>query len=506
MGESKLHSSYPEGVWDPSATALVVAAALAPPAVVWCLDSSSHGWVAVAAVFQLVATSFCLVAAALIYFQYRLRRTPALGWVAMCMTAYGMNGVTIALILAIESGRYPRPGWALVLDLGIAAVVGALTWLAQGHTLRGDPLALGIVAGLALGVLHLELQTNGPVIGTVVPTVLLGVAVVGLWTWAAVRVMRYPGELAPWMVRRLGLGAVAIAISRVASAHLSESQVVTSVVVILAGVVGGVLMLTASLAGLRYEIQRHEDRLETLDKRVAAMEALQREQRSRLHEITNALAGIAGASELMHHNHRLPESRRHRLEEMLDHEAARLARILEKQSLAADPGVAGDLVAGRGPSAQLTAQVVDLDSLLRTLTSAQDAVGRRVRWEPSGLKALGDRDAVAEVLSVLLDNARKHAPGATTTVTARRTERCVEVIVSDDGPGVPPLWREHVFTWGHRGPASRGHGIGLHLARRRAQECGGSLELVPGAGARFVLRLRAASSRDSGSAGIWDAS
>ena len=52
--------------------------------------------------------------------------------------------------------------------------------------------------------------------------------------------------------------------------------------------------------------------------------------------------------------------------------------------------------------------------------------------------------------------------------------------------------RERLFSWGSRGRASGGQGIGLHRARRLLLEQGGTLELGEApedGGTTFVIRL-----------------
>ena len=88
----------------------------------------------------------------------------------------------------------------------------------------------------------------------------------------------------------------------------------------------------------------------------------------------------------------------------------------------------------------------------------------------------GAPDAVAEVLNILLDNAAKHGNSAA-SVTVKAVADAVEVAVSDDGPGVAPEIRQHLFEWGARGPRSGGQGIGLNIARDLTARHGGYLRL-----------------------------
>jgi two-component system sensor histidine kinase MtrB len=70
----------------------------------------------------------------------------------------------------------------------------------------------------------------------------------------------------------------------------------------------------------------------------------------------------------------------------------------------------------------------------------------------------------------------------------------VQIVVSDDGPGIPAAYLPHVFDRFSKGDRSRsadGSGLGLAIALEHAQLLGGTLtvESSEGAGAAFTLRL-----------------
>ena len=142
-----------------------------------------------------------------------------------------------------------------------------------------------------------------------------------------------------------------------------------------------------------------------------------------------------------------------------------------------------------------------LDCVLRRLVVAQQAQGRSVRWEPSGVTVVGRIDDLTEVLHVLLDNAAKHGRGSETAVHVRRRDGTVEIIVSDGGPGISPELRAHVFEWGTRGHGSGGHGIGLSIARDLVEQQGGTLVLddSPRTGTTFIVAVMAGETRDASS-------
>ncbi|WP_255491789.1 MULTISPECIES: ATP-binding protein [unclassified Actinotalea] len=141
--------------------------------------------------------------------------------------------------------------------------------------------------------------------------------------------------------------------------------------------------------------------------------------------------------------------------------------------------------------------VVDLrgavaDGLAVARAAARDADRVEVVVEGEG-RALGDGPAVARVVRNLLDNALRHAASQVTVTVAAG-----EVVVDDDGPGVPQEARERVFERFVRLAAARerdagGSGLGLPIAREVARDHGGDVVLGEAAagGLRAVLTLPA---------------
>ena len=77
-------------------------------------------------------------------------------------------------------------------------------------------------------------------------------------------------------------------------------------------------------------------------------------------------------------------------------------------------------------------------------------------------------------------------------VSLRRTPLGAEVLVADDGPGIKPEERRHLFDPFYSArQAGRGLGFGLSKAWRIVTGHGGSIEVEsePGEGAVFVIKL-----------------
>ena len=110
-------------------------------------------------------------------------------------------------------------------------------------------------------------------------------------------------------------------------------------------------------------------------------------------------------------------------------------------------------------------------------------------------EATGDIYAPArafnQILLNLVDNSIRSG-GKNIWIELRQADKLVKVAVSDDGPGVPPDVVHRIFDPFFTTRAEgEGTGLGLHLSRRIAQECGGELryEPRPGGGARFVMEI-----------------
>jgi two-component system OmpR family sensor kinase len=112
------------------------------------------------------------------------------------------------------------------------------------------------------------------------------------------------------------------------------------------------------------------------------------------------------------------------------------------------------------------------------------------------------RDEVHRLAINLIENALRHTPpGTKIRISTRAQGAQVELVVEDDGPGVPPELAPTLFERFVRGAGDRGGSFGLGLAIVAAVTAshGGTVALEPRAGhsgARFVVRLPACSDLD----------
>ena len=128
----------------------------------------------------------------------------------------------------------------------------------------------------------------------------------------------------------------------------------------------------------------------------------------------------------------------------------------------------------------------DLAPLLADVAELYGAVAEEehvalVVEAPEHLPAYGDRDLVQQAVANLVDNAVKFSPpGGQVRLRAAATPAGVEIVVADQGPGIPAADRTRATERFFRGEAARstpGAGLGLALVQAVALLHQGSLQV-----------------------------
>lgn len=198
------------------------------------------------------------------------------------------------------------------------------------------------------------------------------------------------------------------------------------------------------------------------------------------HEIKNPLAAIRGAAQLI--SRRLEEKDRP-LGTMITDEVDRIARLIDRMQRL-----------GSKPTEQL--EPCNLHEAIRqAITTVQVAGGPaipvREEFDPSLPPVMAHRDALEQVLINLLSNARDACAGAgepAITVKTRfvsglvlsaiRLGRAVklpiEITITDNGPGIDPALRDHVFEPFVTSKKS-GQGLGLALVKKLLRDMDGRI-------------------------------
>ncbi len=191
------------------------------------------------------------------------------------------------------------------------------------------------------------------------------------------------------------------------------------------------------------------------------------------HELRTPVAVLKSEAEVAR---RAPDSTSvGELAEVVHAESQRLAGLVEDLLAIARHDESGH---GDPGGSDPTRSVVDVDDIALLETERE----RGVQIDRSGISAgrINARsEDVARILSHLLDNAARHAK-TRAAVTVRTAGETVEVMVDDDGAGIPAEDHERVFRRFIRLDEARnrdsgGAGLGLAVARSLVESSSGSI-------------------------------
>lgn len=172
----------------------------------------------------------------------------------------------------------------------------------------------------------------------------------------------------------------------------------------------------------------------------------------------------------------------------------------EVENLQADVAEMEMMVAGyldfvRGEGTEKMDPAADLAAILDEVVAATRRQNAAIDLHCGGPLVLPLRpNAIRRALSNLIGNAARY--GAHVWVRAGVKGDVVEILIDDDGPGIPAAEREDVFKPFHRvdqsrNPSTGGIGLGLTIARDIVRSHGGDVTLAdaPTGGLRVHVRL-----------------
>jgi signal transduction histidine kinase len=210
------------------------------------------------------------------------------------------------------------------------------------------------------------------------------------------------------------------------------------------------------------------------------------------HELRTPLFSLGGFLELLAEEDLDPETRAEFVQSTRE-QVSRLTKLagdlLDLSRL--DSGAVG-----------LVREPVDLSAAARSLVREFRGLGARrgsrivlARAPTPPARGMGDEERVQQIGRAFLDNAMTHTPpGTSVRVAVESEDGIVRLTVSDDGPGIDPRVRDHLFERFSRGPetTAAGSGLGLAIADELAQRMGGSIVVDSENGlTRFALVLPA---------------
>jgi nitrogen fixation/metabolism regulation signal transduction histidine kinase len=240
-------------------------------------------------------------------------------------------------------------------------------------------------------------------------------------------------------------------------------------------------MLVAALERMRSDLHAYRDRL-TASERQAAYGEMARKV---AHEIKNPLTPIAISVADLRRSY---EQRRPDFPQILDQavrtigeEVQTLKRLLQEFS---------DF--GRFPAPQLApCDVGEVLDGLRALYGHEIAAGRLAIGDPPGACVIAaDRAQLKQALVNLVQNGLEAADGGgRVSLAALASAGALELVVSDDGPGLTPEQRARLFVPGFT-TKTHGSGLGLTIVERIVSEHGGTIAVESGVGRGVTFRIR----------------
>jgi signal transduction histidine kinase len=247
----------------------------------------------------------------------------------------------------------------------------------------------------------------------------------------------------------------------------------------------------------RVKVTGHSDEFDVLAETINDM----------LERIARLMDGVRQVSNAIAHDLRTPITRaRMRLEDAANTAVteADLRGAIERAQADLDGIVAvfqallriAEIEAGARRSAFTEEDVAPLLADLAELyEAAAEETGQTLAARiPPRAVVYGDRDMIQQAVANLLDNAVKFSPPqGVIRLSAHAVPGAIEIVVADDGPGIPAPDRARAAERFFRGESARstpGSGLGLALVQAVAMLHGGALRLEDNApGLRAVLVL-----------------
>jgi two-component system phosphate regulon sensor histidine kinase PhoR len=212
------------------------------------------------------------------------------------------------------------------------------------------------------------------------------------------------------------------------------------------------------------------------------------------HELRTPLSLVKSAAETLIDGGRFDPVITTRFLDIIDKHASRLTLLIDDLLLLARLD-SGRIELDLRPLLLRTAVQESLDD------AALIARARGVTLEnevPPGLSAQADPERLRQVFANLIDNAIKYGRSEGRVVVQGRIldEARVELIVRDDGPGIPAEAAERIFERFYRVDKARsreqgGTGLGLAIVKNVIQAHGGDVRVqtAPDAGTAFIITL-----------------
>lgn len=208
------------------------------------------------------------------------------------------------------------------------------------------------------------------------------------------------------------------------------------------------------------------------------------------HELRTPVAAISGYAELHRAGGLDTSAEAENAWSRIERESGRMSILIEELLT----------LARLGETQPLDTQPVDLVEVARDAAADHATIDPTRPVELTGddqATVNGDKERLHQVISNLLANVRAHTPdGTTTRLEITSSDESIELVVTDNGPGIPESALAHVFDRFYRADPSRsrhtgGSGLGLAIVDAIVTAHGGTVNAsnANSEGARITVTL-----------------
>jgi PAS domain S-box-containing protein len=209
---------------------------------------------------------------------------------------------------------------------------------------------------------------------------------------------------------------------------------------------------------------------------------------SAAHELRTPASVVAGTASLLSKDGlQMSEAELERCFTLLERQSRRMAEMVNRLL---------DLTRLREGRMDISLETISLEELATAALEAApppDGKSVQIKVDPD-VRVMADRECADHILVNLLVNAYRYGGPKVTVTGGRRVADKVELVVNDNGGGVPPELITRLFEPFTRGPDSvkiGGSGLGLALVKSMTDAIGGEVEYARRArgGASFIVRM-----------------
>jgi two-component system OmpR family sensor kinase len=374
-------------------------------------------------------------------------------WLIPALALYSVDVVPDTALVRGYGQELSRPSLGLLVDCLVIALLLVIAIRPPGRLGAGTAWSVA-VGGALVGLAIEETGRRVPSVAEdLTSPAALNMAVLLVWCVISTAVFVAGVQSLSPPLWRIGLGFGVVAAAHVVRVIDSQSEGMT-VAFSLLRLLGVVVVMLGMAQLLRRTldtvITERFAREEEVRLSGVAAERIVEVEREREHELRNGLAGLTGLAHLLGADPEDEQGRRARSAAVT--ELRRLTDLLDRRHRP-DP-----------------ACLYSADEVLQNLAVLWRAQGLDVEvTAPHGLTAVGRPSDLSQVLTSLLVNCARHAPGSPVRIVGTAMNGTIVIEVRDEGPALP--------TGGRPLSDTAGEGIGLQLCQRLLAQSGGDLKV-----------------------------